>query len=83
MLWVGHPPQDRLVMSVRGGDGLGGSADGFQGLSQHGLVTGTGVTLGVGAGAGGFVGTTQTNVYPIVGKKTDSLPRQRSHTMAS
>ena len=61
--------------SVGGGDGLGGSGDAFMGPSPDGWVTGTGFTLGGGAGIGGFAGFTNTNVSSIAGRKDRIIAR--------
>jgi hypothetical protein len=51
--------------SIGGGDGIGGSIDGFTGNSSNGWVTGGGFTLGLGDGIGGFAGVTNTWVNPF------------------
>jgi RHS repeat-associated protein len=51
--------------SVGAGAGLGASVEGFQGPSDHGTVTGGGVTLGAGLGAGGSAGGSYTWVTPL------------------
>ena len=51
--------------NVGGGLGGGAAANYFTGPSQDGWVTGGGVTLGAGLGAGGSVGGTDTYVNPL------------------
>jgi len=53
--------------SIGLGDGLATSVDGFIGQSDHGIVTGGGVTIGAGIGAGGSVTGTNTYITPLVG----------------
>lgn len=48
--------------SVHGGIGIGGSIDGFTGSSEHGLVTGFGITFGLSIGASAVGGLTTTEV---------------------
>ena len=52
-------------ISVGGGVGPAGSLDVFQGPSDHGLVTGGGVTFGAGVGGEGSIGATNTVVTPM------------------
>jgi RHS repeat-associated protein len=54
-----------LNASAHGGVGLGGSVDYFRGPSEHGQVSGVGVTVGAAVGASVTVGITNTWVYPF------------------
>jgi RHS repeat-associated protein len=52
--------------SIGGGDGIGGSYDGFSGTSPSGnQVAGLGGTVGPAAGFSGFAGRTNTWVFPL------------------
>jgi len=51
--------------SLGGGWGPDASGDYFAGLSLNGWVTGGGVTIGAGLGAGGSSSITRTNISPI------------------
>lgn len=51
--------------SVGGGWGPNASGDYFTGSSRNGWVTGGGITIGAGLGAGGSSAITGTKVYPI------------------
>lgn len=52
-------------LSLGAGTGLDATVDAFGGPSDHGLVTGGGLTIGAGLGASAFGGVTNTQM-PIV-----------------